>query len=116
MLLDYPHLDAILALDTVATLGSLEQLRVQGKAGSIKLIGCDQDTELMFFLRQGEVDSIIIQNTNEMGSLAVRWIAARVRGEAVPDKVELPPVLVNKSNIDTPEIPRLLAVDWRSSR
>jgi ABC-type sugar transport system substrate-binding protein len=51
-----------------------------------------------------------------MGSLAVRWIAARVRGEAVPDKVELPPVLVNKSNIDTPEIQRLLAVDWRSSR
>jgi len=116
MLLHYPHLDAILALDNVATLGSLEQLRVQGKAGSIKLIGCDQDTELMFFLRQGEVDSIIIQNTNEMGSLAVRWIAARVRGEAVPDKVELQPVLVNKSNIDTPEIQRLLAVDWRSSR
>ena len=116
MLLNYPHLDAILALDNVATMGSLEQLRVQGKVGSIKLIGCDQDTELMFFLRQGEVDSIIIQNTNEMGLLAVRWIAARVRGEAVPDKVELQPVLVNKSNIDTPEIQRLLAVDWRSSR
>ena len=25
----------------------------------------------------------------------------------------LPPVLVDKSNIDTPEIQRLLAVDWR---
>jgi ribose transport system substrate-binding protein len=116
MLLSYPHLDAIFALDTAATLGSLEQLRVQGKVRSIKLIGCDQDTDLMFFLRQGEVDSIIIQNTNEMGSLAVRWIAARVRRETVPDRVELSPVLVNKSNIDTPEIQRLLAVDWRSPR
>jgi len=70
----------------------------------------------MFLVRQGEVDSVIIQNSNEMGSLAVRWIAARTRGEAVPDKVELTPVLVNKSNIDSPEIQRLLAVDWRSSR
>jgi ribose transport system substrate-binding protein len=116
MLVKYPRLDAILALDPIATTGSLDELRAEGKAGSIKLIGCDQDTDLMFFVRQGEVDSIIIQNTNEMGRLAVRWIAARTRGETVPDKVELTPVLVNTSNIDTPEIQRLLAVDWRSSR
>lgn len=116
MLVNYPHLDAILALDSVATMGTLDQLRDQGKARSIKLIGCDQDWDLMFFVRQGDVDSIIVQNTNEMGSLAVRWIAARTRGESVPDRVELPPVLVNKSNIDTPEIQRLLAVDWRSFR
>jgi ribose transport system substrate-binding protein len=116
MLVNYPHLDAILALDSVATIGSLDELRAQGRAGSTRLIGCDQDSDLMFFVRQGEVDSVIIQNSNEMGSLAVRWIAARTRGEAVPDKVELTPVLVNKSNIDTPEIQRLLAVDWRSSR
>jgi ribose transport system substrate-binding protein len=116
MLANYPHLDAILALDSVATIGSLDELRAHGRAGSTRLIGCDQDLDLMFFVRQGEVDSVIIQNSNEMGSLAVRWIAARTRGEAIPDKVELTPVLVNKSNIDTPEIQRLLAVDWRSSR
>jgi ribose transport system substrate-binding protein len=116
MLVNYPHLDAIVALDSVATMGTLDQLREQRKAGSIKLIGCDQDWDLMFFVRQGELDSIIIQNTNEMGSLAVRWIAARTRGEAAPDRVELPPVLVNRSNIDTPEVQRLLAVDWRSFR
>jgi len=116
MLVNYPQLDAILALDPVATTGTLDQLRALGKTGSIKLIGCDQETALMFLVRQGEVDSVIIQNSNEMGSLAVRWIAARTRGEAVPDKVELTPVLVNKSNIDSPEIQRLLAVDWRSSR
>jgi ribose transport system substrate-binding protein len=115
MLVNYPQLDAILALDAVATAGTLDQLRALGKTRSIKLIGCDQETTLMFFVRQGEVDSIIIQNSNEMGSLAVRWIAARRRGEAVPDKVELPPVLVNKSNIDSPGIQKLLAVDWRSS-
>jgi ribose transport system substrate-binding protein len=116
MLVNYPQLDAILALDPVATTGTLDQLRALGKTRSIKLIGCDQDAALMFFVRQGEVDSIIIQNSNEMGSLAVRWIAARTRGEAVPDKVELTPVLVTKSNIDSPEIQKLLAVDWRSSR
>jgi ribose transport system substrate-binding protein len=116
MLANYPGLDAILALDSVTTTATLDQLRALGKAGSIELIGCDQDTALMFFVRQGEVDSIIIQNSNEMGSLAVQWIAARVLGQNIPDQVEVAPVLVNKSNIDSPEIQKLLAVDWRSSR
>jgi ribose transport system substrate-binding protein len=115
MLVNSPHLGAILALDTASTSGSLDALRALGKTGSVKLIGCDQDTALMFFVRQGDVDSLIIQNSNEMGSLAVRWIAARSRGEAVPDRIELAPVLVDQSNIDSPEIQRLLALDWRSS-
>jgi ribose transport system substrate-binding protein len=115
MLANHPHLDAILALDGVAATGTLDELRALGKTKSVKLIGCDQTENLMFFIRQGDVDSIIIQNSNEMGSLAVRWIAARTRGEAIPDKIQLPPVLVDKSNIDTTEIQKLLAVDWRSS-
>jgi ribose transport system substrate-binding protein len=115
MLANNPHLDAILALDAVAAAGILDELRAWGKTRSIKLVICDQTTNLMFSLRQGEVDSIIIQNGNEMGLLAVRWIAARTRGEAIPDQVELSPVLVDKSNIDTPAVQRLLAVDWRSS-
>lgn len=115
MLANHPHLDAIVALDDVAATGTLDELRALGKAKSVKLIGCDQTENLMFSMRQGDVDSIIIQNSNEMGSLAVRWIAARTRGEAIPDKIQLPPVLVDKSNIDTAEIQKLLAVDWRSS-
>jgi ribose transport system substrate-binding protein len=115
MLENHPRLDAILALDSATTTAALDQLRASGKTGSIKLIGCDQDTALMFFVRQGQIDSIIIQNSNEMGSLAVRSIAARIRGQSVPEKIEIAPVLVNKSNIDSPEIQKLLAVDWRSS-
>jgi ribose transport system substrate-binding protein len=116
MLVNNPHLGAILALDTSATAGALDELRALGRTGSTKLIGCDQDTILMFAVRQGEVDSLIVQNSNEMGSLAVRWIVARTRGEVVPDRVQLRPVMVNQSNIDSPEIQRLLALDWRSSR
>jgi ribose transport system substrate-binding protein len=116
MLVNNPHLGAILALDNSATAGALDELRALGRTGSTKLIGCDQDTILMFAVRQGEVDSLIVQNSNEMGSLAVRWIAARTRGEVVPDRVQLRPVMVNQSNIDSPEIQRLLALDWRSSR
>ncbi len=115
MLGNHPRLDAILALDSATTTATLDQLRALGKTGSIRLIGCDQDTALMFFVRQGQVDSIIIQNTNKMGSLAVQWIAARQHGDSLPDQVEVAPVLVDKSNIDSPEIQKLLAVDWRSS-
>ena len=116
MLIDNPRLDALLSLDVVATTGSLSVLRAMRKMGSLKLIGCDQDQDLILFLRQGEIDSIVVQDSNEMGARAVRWIAARTRGESIPDKVEITPVLVTGSNIDTPEVQRLLSANWRLSR
>jgi ribose transport system substrate-binding protein len=114
ILMQHPDVKAILALDAISSRGALAALRSGGKIGSVHVVGCDQDLDLMFSVRLGEMDSVIAENSNEMGALAVEWIAARNRGEAVPGKVEIKPVLVSKANIDEPEIQKLLAVDWRS--
>jgi ribose transport system substrate-binding protein len=113
ILVDNPHLDAILALNATATEGTWAALRALGKVGTVKLIGCDQEIDVMAGVRHGDIDSVIVENTYEMGWRAVQWIAARHRGETVPDKIELLPALVTKTNIDRPEIQRMLAVNWR---
>jgi ribose transport system substrate-binding protein len=110
-----PKLDAIVGLNTAATQGALTALRVLGKSRKIRLVGCDQEIDLMAGVRGGDIDSIIAENTYEMGYRAVQVIAAQVRGETVPGETRLRPTLVTRANIDTPEVQRILSVDWRVS-
>jgi ribose transport system substrate-binding protein len=112
---DGPNLDAIIALDVTATEGTWAALSALGKGRGVKLIGCEQEVDLMAGIRHGDIDSIVVENTYEMGFRAIQTIAARQRGEPVPDKIELKPVLVTKANIDSVEVQRMLSVNWRVS-
>ena len=112
---DNANLDAILALNVTATEGAWAALTASGKLKSVRLVGCEQEVDLMAGIRHGDIDSVVIENTYEMGFRAVQWIAAQRHGEKVPNKIELKPVLVTKSNIDSPEVQKMLSVDWRAS-
>lgn len=116
ILVDNPSLNAILTLDVTATEGTWAALAALGKSKTIKLIGCGQEVDLMAGIRHGDIDSVIVENTYEMGFRAVQWIIAQRRGEQVPGQIELKPVLVTKANIDNEEIQRMLSVNWRVPR
>lgn len=107
-----PEIVAILTLDVTATEGAWAALTVIGTNRRVKLVGCGQELDLMAAVRRGDIDSIIVENTYEMGSLAVRWIAAQDKGQSVPGMVELKPVLVTRENIDNPEVQRMLSEIW----
>ena len=115
ILIDNPGLDAIVALDVTATEGTWAALTALGKVKRVKLIGCEQEVDLMAGIRHGDIDSVIVENTYEMGYRAIQSIAARKRGETVPDRIELKPVLVTKANIDNDQVQRMLSVNWRGS-
>jgi len=66
ILIQHSDVKAILALDAISSRGTLSALRSGGKTASVKLLGCDQDLDLTFSVRQGEMDSIIAENSNEM--------------------------------------------------
>ena len=114
-LIENPSLDAIVTLDVTATEGTWAALTALGKGKRVKLIGCEQEVDLMAGIRHGDIDSIIVENTYEMGFRAIQTIAAQRRGESVPDKIELKPVLVTRANIDSDEVQRMLSVNWRVS-
>jgi ribose transport system substrate-binding protein len=108
-----PHLDAILALNSSATRGAFLALQARGQLRKIKLVACEQ--ELIPPLVSGEIDSIIVENTYEMGYRAIQLIAAERRGEVVPAEIKLRPKLVTRENLNTPEVQRMLTMDWRAS-
>ncbi len=110
-----PGLDAMITLDVTATEGAWAALSSLARDKRIRLVGCEQEVDLMAGIRHGDVDSIVVENTYEMGFRAVESIAARQRGEPVPDSVELKPVLVTRANIDKAEVQKMLSVNWRVS-
>ena len=104
----HPDLSAILAVSADATRGAYSSLVELRKAGAVKLIGCDQD--LLLPLVTGGIDSIIAENTFEMGRQALEVLAEERNGKTAPGVIRLKPLLVTKSNINSPEIRRILGL------
>ena len=109
----YPGTTAIFALDINETRGAAAAVRNTGTSSRIKIIGCEQTLDLLFQLRHGFIDSLVVEDTRTMGYLAVEEIAAEKRGEPVPPKTVVEPVLVTRENIDREAIQRILSLRWR---
>lgn len=104
----HPDLDAILAVSADATRGAYSALVELHRTKTVKLIGCDQD--LLLPLVTGEIDSVFAENTFEMGRKAVEFVADTREGKAVPPLTRLPPLLVTKDNLQSPDIRKVLGL------
>jgi ribose transport system substrate-binding protein len=103
-------LEALVALSADATRGAYYALIESNRAGMIHLIGFDQD--LLPPIRNGGLDSVVAQDTFEIGRLAINQIDGKLRGVQVPDKLIVQPKLLTRENIDTPEMREVLTAHW----
>jgi ribose transport system substrate-binding protein len=106
----FPQLSAILSLNSTATRGAYFALSESHKAGIVKLIGFDQDTDS---IRNENIDSIVVQDTYRMGYIAGDTILAQLQGKPVRTLVKLKPVLITRDNLNSPEIQEFLRHNWR---
>ena len=111
VLTNNPDLNAILAVTTDATRGAYSALSELHKTGTVKLVACDQD--LLLPLTTGEIDSVIAEDTYQMGYRAIELLALQRQGKTVPALIEVKPVLVTKENLNSPDIRRLLGLVGR---
>jgi ribose transport system substrate-binding protein len=111
VLTNNPDLNAILAVTTDATRGAYSALSELHKTGTVKLVACDQD--LLLPLTTGEIDSVIAEDTYQMGYRAIELLALQRQGKTVPALIEVKPVLVTKENLNSPDILRLLGLVGR---
>lgn len=105
-----PTIDAIVALSLAATRGTYYALVEFDKANAIKLVGFDQD--LIPPIRNGGIDSIILQNTFAMGRIAMDLISGEIHGSGSASSIYVPPVLMTRENVDSPEIRQILNLSW----
>jgi ribose transport system substrate-binding protein len=110
LLAENSHIDAIAALTEFSTRGTYYALTEFDKTSSIRLIGFDQN--LLVPVRTGGIDSIIMQNTNQMGRAAMKLMSEELNGGAKQDYVVLQPELVTRENIDSRAVQEILDLSW----
>lgn len=97
----FPPVDGIVALSGSATRGAYYAKVESGNTSNVLLFGFDQ--ELLPPIRTGEIDSVVIQNSPEIGHLALENVVARLRGDSAPETVSVQPVLLTRQNLDSPQ-------------
>jgi len=114
LLHEVSSIDAIVALSLTSTRGAYYAIEEFGKEGAIKLVGFDQD--LLPPIRTGGIDSVVSQNTYQMGKIAMEMMSRKLQGIAANSEETVPPVLLTQENIDSPEIQQILNLSWWNSR
>jgi ribose transport system substrate-binding protein len=111
MLTAHPEADGIFASNESSTMGAVQALR--SRSGRVKLVGFDWSPTLLDELQSGLIDSLVIQDPFRMGYESVMTAVKRLDGLTVQKDVDLAPRLVDKSNLEDPEVQAQLHPDLK---
>jgi ribose transport system substrate-binding protein len=111
MLAGHQDLDGIFASNESSTIGAAQAMR--GRAGKIKLVGFDSSPTLLENLSSGLLDSLVIQDPFKMGYQAVMAAVKHLQGEPVTKIVDLEPRLIDRQNLNAPEVQAQLHPDLK---
>ena len=109
MLTKNAGLDGLFACNASTSVGALQGLRSQGRAGKIKMIGFDTEKALIDGLKEGAIDSLVAQNPYKMGYEGVKTVVAVLDGKELDTRrIDTRVQLMTKENLETQEIQALL--------
>ena len=105
-------LGALFTLSAVASYGAITSIESRNLGKAVKLVGFEQSATLADEVRSGKMDSLIAEDSYEMGREAMELLAAN-RGHGMsPENRRLAPTLLTKKNIDLPEVQHLVRLEW----
>jgi ribose transport system substrate-binding protein len=102
ILTGHPDLDGIFASNESSSMGFAQALR--DRKTKIKMVGFDWSPSLLDDVKNGVIDSLVVQNPFKMGQEAVRLAVEKLDGKSVTKMNALAPKLIDKENLDTPEV------------
>ena len=108
MLAASPDLKGMFASNESSTVGALRALK--GRAG-VKLVGFDFSPQILEGLKDGTVDSVVVQDPFQMGYKSFVAAMTKLKGGAPQRIQDITPALVTKANVDQPDIQRRINPD-----
>ncbi|MDQ6760504.1 MAG: substrate-binding domain-containing protein, partial [Acidobacteriota bacterium] len=111
MLTAHPDADGIFASNESSTMGAAQALR--NRQGKIKLVGFDWSPTLLDDLNSGLIDSLVVQNPFKMGYESVIAAVRKLDGQSVVKINDLEPRLIDKSNMNDPDVQAQLHPDLK---
>ncbi len=106
-----PQLEGIFASNESSTIGAAQALKSRGLAGKVKLVGFDNSPSLIDDLRAGVIDSLVLQDPFQIGYQGLKALLDQRAGRTPPKRIDLPPTLLTRDNINEPKIQKLLNPD-----
>ena len=104
-----PDLVGFFGANEPAAVGMGRAVAQAGLGGKLVAIGFDGNSVLQNFIKDGTLQSILVQSSYKMGYLGVKYAYDAAIGKIkIPVKVDTGFLLVNKDNIDTKEAKNVL--------
>jgi ribose transport system substrate-binding protein len=107
MLVAHPDVDGVWAANDEMAMGAIQALKEAGKAGQIKVSGCDGIPEIYDAIRAGYASSTVMQDAKYQAALGLSMALAAKQGKLdvsklPPEKRDfmIPGVEVTKDNVD----------------
>jgi ribose transport system substrate-binding protein len=110
MLSAHPDLSGIFADNESSSAGAVQALRSR-KRKNVKLVAFDASEQLVNDLREGWIDSLIVQDPFRMGYDSVKAIALYRKKEAVAPRQDLPARLILPHHLEQADVKALLFPD-----
>ncbi len=107
----HPQLDGIFASNESSTIGADQAIKARGLGGKIKFVGFDSSPSLIDDLRAGIIDSLVLQDPFQIGYQGLKALLDHQAGHTPSKRIDLPPTLVTRQNLETPRIQHLLNAD-----
>jgi ribose transport system substrate-binding protein len=103
-----PDLGGVFGANLFSALGAANGVQQAGQSGKVKVVAFDAPTSIVDNLKTGLVDLAIAQHPAEIGYFGVIAAHAHLTGHSVPSSIGTGFTVMDKSNIDKPEIARFV--------
>lgn len=111
MMTAHPDLKGLFADNESSTDGTLRAVKQRGAEGQVKVVGFDASEELVWEMKAGAIDSIVVQDPFKMGYESTKNVALYLNGEQPPSDTDSGAYLIRPENIDTPEMQSIVFPD-----
>ncbi len=101
LLTAHPDLAGLFADNESSLDGTVQAVKQRGLAGRVQIVGFDASATLVQDMRDGTIDSIVVQDPFKMGYESTRQMARHLRGEQVAPHINSGAYLLRPDNVDT---------------
>ena len=104
----HSDLTGLFASNESSTVGAMRAVRQRNLAGKVTLVGFDATADLVQNVREGAIDSLVVQDPFKMGYEGVKTIVDKIGGKQPERRIDTGVALLTKENVDTPAIQKLI--------
>lgn len=111
VLAGHPTLSGIFASNESSAIGADQAIKARGLSGKVRLVGFDNSPSLIDDLKGGTIDALVLQDPFQIGYQGLKALIDFRAGHSPPKRVDLPPILVTRDNLEDSKIQKLINPD-----